>query len=537
MSTRRRVVFGNEPLTLEDLGALAQGTAVPVLSDDPALRARVDAGAARVKRAVDEGEKVYGVTTGYGASVRYAVEDDAARALPLNLLRYHGCGTGARLPAEEAAAVVATRLASLVRGYSGVRWELLERLVALLAKRVLPVIPEEGSVGASGDLTPLSYLAAVLVGEREVLAADGSERPARAALEQAGIEPVALAPKETLALLNGTSVMNAIAGLAWLRADRLFRLAAIETAMCSTVLDGPAEHFDEPIHAVKGHACQLQAASWIRGALPAEERLPARVQDVYSIRCAPHVLGVGVDALAFARRLLETEIHGVSDNPLIFPEEERPFLHGGNFYGGHPALASDLLKNVVANLADLLDRQLSLLCNPQTNHELPANLVAREGEDRFAHHGFKAMEITASALTAEALKLAGPTSVFSRSTESHNQDKVSMGTIAAREARRVVELAETVAAIHLLALAQAADIRARAGQPGLGAQAQALVDAVRAEVPTNLGDRRMDHDIAAVLELLRSDRLPLPAGEVREGALPTPDARWASGASKNRGEQ
>lgn len=512
-SERRRVVFGADPLSLADLAALARGSAVPTLSDDPELRARVDAGAARVKQAVDEGETVYGVTTGYGASVRYSVEDDAARALPLNLLRYHGCGTGAALDAEESAAVVATRLASLVRGYSGVRWEVLERLVSLLVYRVLPVIPEEGSVGASGDLTPLSYLAAVLVGEREVLAADGTERPARAALEQADIAPLQLAPKEALALLNGTSVMTAVAGLAWVRAERLFRLAAIETAICSQVLDGPAEHFDDPIQQVKGHAGQIAAAGWIREGLPAVPREPARVQDVYSIRCAPQVLGAGVDALEFSRRLLETEIHGVSDNPLIFAGSAKPFLHGGNFYGGHPALAADLLKNIVANLADLLDRQLSLLCNPQTNHELPANLVAREGEDRFAHHGFKAMEITASALTAEALKMAGPASVHSRSTESHNQDKVSMGSIAAREARRVVELGETVAAVHLLALAQAADIRASAGAPALAPKAQALVDAVRAVVPKNEADRRMDRDIQAVLRLLREDALPLPGAD------------------------
>jgi histidine ammonia-lyase len=447
------------------------------------------------------------VTTGYGASATFGVDPELAHQMPLNLSRYHGCGTGQPFSARESAAIVTVRAASLARGYSGVRLELLERLCALVAHGVLPVIPQEGSVGASGDLTPLSYVAAALVGEREVWR-DGEIVETRAALDALGLAPLALRAKEGLAVLNGTSVMTAVGCLAWDRARKLGRLATTATAMISDVLEGEPGHFADRIFALKPHPGQRAAARWIRETLGKEsDEEAARVQDPYSIRCAPHVIGVLLDALPFTRGLLETELNGVNDNPLVDPEENR-FLHGGNFYGGHACLATDTLKNVVANVADLLDRQLALLNNPHTSHGLPANLVARTGHDRFTHHGFKAMEITASALTAEALKMAGPTSVFSRSTESHNQDKVSMGTISAREAHRILELAETVGVIHLLALCQAVDLR---GPDAVGEGSRAVWEAVRARVPKNDADRRMDVDIQAALAMYRAGELPLGA--------------------------
>jgi histidine ammonia-lyase len=231
----------------------------------------------------------------------------------------------------------------------------------------------------------------------------------------------------------------------------------------------------------------------------------ARVQDRYSIRCAPHVIGVLLDALTMFRPLLETEVNSANDNPIIDAERDE-VLHGGNFYGGHVAFAMDGLKAAVASVADLLDRQLALLCNPATSHGLPANLVALAGPSQVAHHGFKAMQITASALTAEALKLTMPASVFSRSTESHNQDKVSMGSIAARDCQRVLELSETVAIIELLALCQAVDLR---GPETCKRRSRALHAAVRALAPRNDGDRRQDVDIAAVLAVYRRGELPI----------------------------
>jgi histidine ammonia-lyase len=520
-------------MTVEDVVSLADGVARAVIDEDPALRARVDASVRFVSDALREGRAIYGITTGFGASAEFAVSSEVASQMPLNLLRYHGCGTGRLLGERESAAVLAVRLASIARGYSAVRPEVLERFATLLERRILPCIPEEGSVGASGDLTPLSYVAAVIAGEREVWV-NGETLDASDALRANGLAPIPLAPKESLAIMNGTSVMTALGCLAWDRARRLGRFAATLTAMTSDVLFGLPAHFDDRIFALKPHPGQRACARWIReGILERSEKPPrlryewvsgedddvihatppatlrtARIQDRYSIRCAPHVIGVLLDALPFTRQLLETELNGVNDNPLIDPDAGEA-LHGGNFYGGHACLVTDTLKNVVANVADLLDRQLVLLNNPLTNEGLPANLVARHGEDRSTHHGFKAMEISASALAAEALKLTMPASVFSRSTESHNQDKVSMGTISARDVTRVLELSETVAVIHLLALCQAVDLR---GGDRCHPNSRAIRDAVRQDVPINDADRRMDVDIERILARYRAGALPL--GEV-----------------------
>jgi len=308
--------------------------------------------------------------------------------------------------------------------------------------------------------------------------------------------------------MNGTSVMTAVACLATERAARLARLAAALTALASQVTRGNPGHFDARIFDWKPHPGPRRVAGWIREDLAAGGLPPApqeRLQDRYSIRCAPHVIGVLVEAADSARRSLEIELNGVDDNPLI-DAESGDVLHGGNFYGGHVGFAMDGLKTAVASVADLLDRQLCLLCVPETSGGLPANLVAGTGAEALAHHGFKAMQIATSSLAAEALKATVPATAFSRSTESHNQDKVSMGTIAARDCRQVLELTETVAAIVLLAACQAVDLR---GDETNGRRARALRDAVRKSVPLVEADRRQDRDIEAVLALYRSGELPI----------------------------
>ena len=497
---------GLRPLGIEDVLLLARGEARPVLDPDPGLRRRIRATAEALERRLAAGETIYGVTTGFGESCQTPVAPELAAELAANLVRFHGCGTGGILDDEAAAAVVAVRLATLARGHSGVREALIERLCELLAHRILPLIPEEGSVGASGDLTPLSYLAALIMGEREARV-DGAVVPAKEALARGGLGPLALAPKESLALMNGTSVMTALACLAFDRARILARGAAAVTALFSDALRGEAGHFDARIFEAKPHPGQALCARWIREQLGSDGPAPrgVRLQDRYSIRCAPHVIGVLLDALPPMRRTLEIEINGANDNPLVDPDTG-DVLHGGNFYGGHVAHAMDGLKLAVASVADLLDRQLALACSAETSQGLPANLVARAGPDRVVHHGFKAMQIAASALTAEALKLTMPASAFSRSTESHNQDKVSMGTIAARDAVRVVELAERVLAIALLGACQALELRgAGAARPGN----RAVLAEVRRVVPANTADRRQDGDIEAVVALLRLDRLGL----------------------------
>ncbi|MBK8262236.1 MAG: aromatic amino acid lyase [Nannocystis sp.] len=500
------IVVGPAGLTIEQVLSLARGHAAPQLDREPAYRALLARGADHLARRLAAGDPVYGVTTGFGDSCVTTVPDAYVDELPLNLMRFHGCGTGRIFGEVESAAIVAVRLAALARGWSGVRVELLGRLCELLGRRVLPRIPEEGSVGASGDLTPLSYVVAALVGEREVWHR-GQVLPAADALRAAGIAPLRLAPKESLALMNGTSVMVGLGCLAFARARRLARLSAALTAMASDVLAGNPAHFDDRIFAAKPHPGQRACAAWIRRDIEyPRSAAPARIQDRYSIRCAPHVIGVLLDALPWIRQWLEVEIAGANDNPLIDPETG-DILHGGNFYGGHACFALDALKAAVANLADLIDRQVALVCNPDTNAGLPANLVGREGPDRAAHHGFKAMQISASALTAEALKLTMPASVFSRSTECHNQDKVSMGTIAARDCLRILELTETVAIIGLLVMCQAVDLRRG---DNIHQRARELHAAVRArDIAKVDADRRQDLDIAALLEHYRADALPI----------------------------
>jgi len=497
--------IGQRMLSIDDVLGLARGELRATLDDDPAHQEKLARSRRIVTRSQLEGRSVYGVTTGVGASAGTAVPEGLRGEMVESLMRFHGVGTGRILDETESAATVVIRLASLARGHSGVRPELLEGLCLLLNERLLPCIPEEGSVGASGDLTPLSYLVAALVGEREVTLR-GTPMTAAESWAAIGREPLALAPKESLALMNGTSVMTAIACIVHERARRLARLAAAITAIVVDVTRGNREHFDARIFEFKPHPGSMRCAGWIRDDLEIEKGRdampPARLQDRYSVRCSPHVIGVLVDALESSGQILETEINGVDDNPLIDPEGG-DVLHGGNFYGGHVCFAMDGLKSAVASVADLLDRQLALLCVPETSDGLPADL---EASGSAAHHGFKAMQVSASALTAEALKLTVPAAAFSRSTESHNQDKVSMGTIAARDCRRIVELSETVAVIVLLAACQALDLRA--GGSELRAPL-ALRDAVRKVAAMVVEDRRQDRDIERVLAMLREGALPL----------------------------
>ncbi|MGD8573902.1 MAG: aromatic amino acid ammonia-lyase [Gammaproteobacteria bacterium] len=459
---RPAITLGNQPLTIEDVCQVAAGTPL-ALDDSPAFRERIRRGAEFLADLLARGEPVYGVTTGFGDSCTVTVSPADLEQLPAHLVRYHGCGLGRYLDEEAARAVLVTRLTSLAQGYSGVRVEILEQLAALLDGGIVPLIPEEGSVGASGDLTPLSYIAAALVGEREVLFR-GRRVDAAEALAAIGRRPLALKPKEGLALMNGTSVMTALACLAWRRADYLTRLASRVTAMAALGLQSNAAHFEPALFRVKPHAGQEKVAGWIHGDLcSVHDRAGERIQDRYSIRCAPHVIGVLADALPWMRRDIETELNSANDNPLIDPDHEAVY-HGGHFYGGHIAFVADAMKNAVANVADLLDRQLALLVDNRFNNGLPRNLSGAPPERAALNHGFKAVQIGVSAWTAEALKLTMPASVFSRSTECHNQDKVSMGTIAARDALRVLELTEQAAAGCLAAAAQAVELRLRAGE-------------------------------------------------------------------------
>ena len=462
MTDSRSVTFDGSRLAIEDVCRLASREAGAELSADPAFRARIRRGADFLERLLREDGVVYGVTTGYGDSCTVAIPPELVAELPHHLFAYHGVGLGRMLDPAETRAVLAARLQSLAQGVSGVSVDLLEQLAAFLAHDVLPQIPAEGSVGASGDLTPLSYVAAALCGERNVLF-QGRIQPAAEALATLGRAPLRLRPKEGLAIMNGTAVMTALACLAYERADYVARLASRITACNVLASAGNAHHFDEALFAVKPHAGQQKIAARVRGDLAVDSARPAarneqRLQDRYSLRCAPHVIGVLEDALPFFRQLIENELNSANDNPIIDAEREQ-VLHGGHFYGGHIAFAMDSLKNAVANVADLLDRQLALLVDTRYNHGLPSNLSGATGPRAAINHGLKALQISVSAWTAEELKQTMPASVFSRSTECHNQDKVSMGTIAARDCLRVLELTEQVCAAMLVAARQGVALR------------------------------------------------------------------------------
>lgn len=506
------VTFDGRRLGVADVVALSTRARRAALSQAPAFRARIERGAAFLDRLLREDGVVYGVTTGYGDSCTVSIPPELVAELPHHLYTFHGIGAGRWLTPEETRAVLAARLASLCQGVSGVSWELLVQLEQLLAHDLLPLIPAEGSVGASGDLTPLSYVAAVLCGEREVLF-EGRRQPADQALGRIGLQPLRLRPKEALALMNGTSVMTGLACLAWERADGVARLATRLTACNVWASDGNAHHFDETLFSLKPHAGPQLVARRLRADLMSDRpaRNESRLQDRYSLRCAPHVIGVLEDAMPWLRQQIENELNSANDNPLIDPDEER-VLHGGHFYGGHIALAMDTLKNVVANVADLLDRQLALLVDTRFNHGLPANLSAATGPRAAINHGLKALQISVSAWTAEALKQTMPASVFSRSTECHNQDKVSMGTIAARDALRVLELTEQVVAALLIAARQALALRLPLSKLPLPAPLAGFLERLSNEIALVQEDRALDADLQRLLAGMRAGQWSLYHG-------------------------
>jgi histidine ammonia-lyase len=329
--------------------------------------------------------------------------------------------------------------------------------------------------------------------------------PASQALSAAGITPLRLRPKEALAIMNGTAVMTGLACLAYARAEYLIQLVTRITSLASFALAGNSAHFDAALFAVKPHPGQQRIAEWLRQDLSAEHA-PAnhkRLQDRYSIRCAPHVIGVLADALPWMRSFIENELNSANDNPIIDAVNER-VMHGGHFYGGHIAFAMDCMKNAVANLADLLDRQMALLVDSRYNNGLPANLSDVEEPRSAINHGLKALQISASAWTAEALKLTMPASVFSRSTECHNQDKVSMGTIAARDCLRVLDLTEQVVAALLITVRQAVWLRRKLNpRAKLTAAVESMLEALATDIAVIREDRRLEPDLRLLLEKIR----------------------------------
>ena len=460
-----------------------------------------------------QGKPIYGVTTGYGSSGKNYLTFADSQTLQKNLYRFHGCGVGENLNYEIAKYTVLIRLISLSKGNSGISYELLQRLELLLEKDIIPIIPSLGSVGASGDLTPLSYVAAVIAGEREVYY-KGSERSAKAVFEELGIEPYVYKPKEALALMNGTAIMSAIAISSLNRFELLLNsMESFVAGMYEVLLsdDTPLSQF---VHDVsKPFIGQVQVAQNIRSKTEGSKLIHGRddrydkffndnnlnIQDTYSIRCAPQILGVVRENLKISKEWVEQEINSVNDNPLV-DGKNRKLYTSGNFYGGFVAHAMDTLKISIANVADLLDKEFALLVDDKFNRGLGENLkVAKENY----YHGFKAMQITLSSLSADIIKNTTAASIHSRPTESLNQDKVSMGTTAALDFYKMNKVLEDMLSIAFLGLAQAVDIR---GTDEVSKSLLRSFMTIRKEVPVLNDDRRMDNDIKIVKTMLTSGK-------------------------------
>jgi histidine ammonia-lyase len=484
-------------LSIADVLAVARAAA-PVAFGEGA-RARVARARAALERLDRDGQAVYGVTTGVGKLKDTSIPPQARRDLQRNLVRSHAAGVGEPLGAAESRAVLLLLAASLARGHSGVRPEVVTLLVECLNRGVLPVIPSRGSVGASGDLAPLAHVAACLIGEGEATVG-GCRQPAREALAAAGLEPLVLEMKEGLALLNGTHVMAALGALLVDEATALARLADVCGAMSLEALMGTPAAFDPRIHALRPHPGQVDAAANLRAltaesAIIASHRDCARVQDPYSLRCMPQVHGAAREAIRLARDIVERELASVTDNPLVFPDDGA-VLSGGNFHGQPVALGLDVLVVGLVQLGGISERRVDRLVNPLTNEGLPPFLGAPGG----LHSGYMIAQYTAAALVAECRVLAHPASVDSIPTSGLQEDWNSMGATAALKARHALGLVQQVLGIELVLAAQALDLR-RPLEPGRGTAAARA--AVRARVAPLGEDRPVHADLAAGLGLVQ----------------------------------
>jgi histidine ammonia-lyase len=496
---------------LTDWRAIYRGTAVAL---DPSCRSAVEASAATVASLVAKHEPVYGINTGFGRLASVRIDDADLAALQRNIVLSHAAGVGEPLPLPIVRLVLALKVASLAQGASGVRWRTIERLVDLLERDLLPVIPAQGSVGASGDLAPLAHLAAALIGEGEMILA-GERLSAGSALAKAGLAPLDFAPKEGLALLNGTQVSTALALAGLFEAERVFRATLVTGALSTDAARGSDGPFDPRIHALRRHDGQIAVAASLR-ALLAGSAIRAshlknddRIQDPYCLRCQPQVMGACLDLLRHAAATLETEANGVSDNPLVFAETSE-VLSGGNFHAEPVAFAADQIAIALCEVGSLAERRVAMLVDAGLSR-LPAFLTPKPG----LNSGFMIPQVTAAALAAENKQRAFPASVDSIPTSANQEDHVAM---SAHGARRLLAMAENVAqivAIELLAAAQGCDFHAPLAS---SAPLEAVRALLRQHVPPLDHDRFIAPDIAAAAMLVRAGDVAAAAGEM---LLPT----------------
>jgi histidine ammonia-lyase len=498
--TDRRLLLDGDTLSLEEIRDVARGDCRVEIS--PEALARVERARALVDRVAAGEAPAYGINTGFGTLAEVRIDRKDLRSLQRNLLLSHAAGVGTPLPVSEARALLLLRCNVLAKGHSGIRPRTLQLALDMLNRGVIPVVPERGSVGASGDLAPLAHLALVLIGEGEAFV--GTERlPGRTALARAGLEPVVLEAKEGLALVNGTQAMCAVGALALLRSETLAETADLAGAMTLEGLLGSHRPFIAPIQAVRPHPGQVAVAEHLRALLRDSEIVEShadcsKVQDPYSLRCMPQVHGAARDGLSHARRVLSIEVNAATDNPLVFPGEDL-IVSGGNFHGQPVSLALDVLAIACTQLSSISERRVEQLVNPALSG-LPPFLARNSG----LNSGFMIAQVTSAALVAESRVLSHPASVDSIPSSAGREDHVSMGMTAALKARQVVEFTRSCLAVEVLVAAQALDFRKplRAGRGVAAAHA-----AVRQVVPPMEEDREIHRDIEAVSALIDSGEL------------------------------
>jgi histidine ammonia-lyase len=536
MAKERVVIISDKDLTIRELIAVAREFA-PVALDE-AVKENVNRSRAAVEAMVASKEVVYGITTGFGSLAKTAIDPEDVQELQHNLIVSHAVGVGEALPCDVVRAMLLLRAKSLAWGYSGVRLVLIERLIEMLNKRVTPIVPEKGSLGASGDLCPLSHMVLPLIGEGEAIFEDMHLSGAEA-MRRAGIKTLRLEAKEGLALNNGTQCMTAIGALAVHDAWNLLETAEIAAAMSLEALNGRIDAFDERIHRLRRHSGQQKSAAlmlkYTEGSTfinkstaersapdgsSADKQVDFRIQDAYALRCIPQVHGASRDSLTHITGIIEQEMNSVTDNPLIFEDNfKREAIAGGNFHGQPVALVMDFLAIAISELANISERRLERLLNDNLSNGLPVYLIV-EAEKRGLHSGFMIVQYSAAALVSENKVLAHPASVDSIPSSNSQEDHVSMGTIAARKAAQILENSTQVIAMELLAAAQAVDMRrirpdwSREGSQkpiwlgvtptALGQATEKAYNTIRAKITPMWKDRIIAPDIAAVAALIRS---------------------------------
>ncbi|SNS07713.1 histidine ammonia-lyase [Sphingomonas laterariae] len=486
--------------TLADWRAIYLGTNARL---DASTALAIAASAAAIERILARGKPVYGINTGFGKLASVKIEAEDLATLQRNIVLSHAAGVGDPMPVPIARLMMALKLASFAHGASGVRPETVAMLEAMLAKGLTPVVPAQGSVGASGDLAPLSHMAAAMIGVGDMFVA-GDRVPAAEALAKAGLAPLTLGPKEGLALLNGTqfSTANALAGL--FEAEKLFRTALVTGALSTEAAKGSDAPFDARIHQLRRHAGQIAVGDALRGLMAGSAirashlEGDARVQDPYCLRCQPQVMGAVLDLLRQAGHTLATEANGVSDNPLIFADTDEA-LSGGNFHAEPVAFAADMIAMAICEIGSIAERRIAMLVDPALSG-LPAFLTPLPG----LNSGFMIPQVTAAALVSENKQRAYPASVDSIPTSANQEDHVSMAAHGARRLAAMAENARGVLAIEYLAAAQGCDFHAPLQSSDVLESARALL---RAKVPTLGEDRHFHPDIAAAADLISAGQV------------------------------